>query len=83
MPLSRYQDGDIDISGVCRNVLEVYSNSRLDTDLDVSMVTDFASVKDRLCYKLVSAPRNKELLEDAPHRVVFGDLDFKERLEYL
>jgi hypothetical protein len=41
---------------------------------DASLVTDFSACKERICYKLVNADRNRELLADAPHIIVCDDL---------
>ena len=69
-----YQAGEMDIQDACHKVTDIYEASKLDLDFDISMVNSFDSVRDRLCYKLVNAERNAELLKDVPHRIVCEDL---------
>ncbi|MCR5322028.1 MAG: DUF5688 family protein [Lachnospiraceae bacterium] len=69
-----YQNGEIDMQTVCDKVLDIYRNSELGVNFDVDMINEFSSVRNRLCYKLVNADYNAELLADAPHRIVCGDL---------
>lgn len=61
------------MSDVCHQIIRTYEEHRGTLDFDVKSVTDFNRVKDRICYKLVSAERNKELLSDTPH-IRFFDL---------
>ena len=70
----RYQTGEMDMQDVCNKVIDIYESSKLDMDFDISMVNSFDSVRNRLCYKLVNAERNAELLKDVPHRIVCEDL---------
>lgn len=58
---------------VCHQIIRTYEEHKGMLDFDVKSVTDFNRVKDRICYKLVSADRNKELLSDTPH-IRFFDL---------
>ena len=61
------------MSDVCHQIIRTYEEHKGTLDFDVKSVTDFNRVKDRICYKLVSADRNKELLSDTPH-IKFFDL---------
>ena len=61
------------MSDVCQQIIRTYEEHKGTLDFDVKSVTDFNRVKDRICYKLVSADRNKELLSDTPH-IKFFDL---------
>ena len=47
----------------CMNALSCSEN-----DIDVGNITDFAYVKDKVCYKLVNTGMNSELLSTVPHR---------------
>lgn len=47
----------------CMNALSCAEN-----DIDVGDITDFAYVKDKVCYKLVNTSMNRELLSTVPHR---------------
>ena len=69
----KYRNG-IGLDRIIEEIGAVHNSHRAECDFDPSMVTDFDRVKNKLCYKLVSAPRNKELLCDAPHLIVCGDL---------
>lgn len=61
------------MSDVFHQIIRTYEEHRGTLDFDVKSVTDFNRVKDRICYKLVSADRNKVLLSDTPH-IKFFDL---------
>lgn len=68
----QYQEGRT-MENICREIIGVYEEHKVHTDFDVSCVTDFAKVQNRICYKLVNAEKNEELLADAPH-VMLEDL---------
>lgn len=61
------------MADVCQLIIRVYEEHKLETDFDVTFVTDFDKVKDRICYKLRNAEHNQELLSDTPF-VGFHDL---------
>ena len=62
----QYQDGRT-MESICRELIHVYEEHKVQTDFDVSAVTDFEKVQNRICYKLINAEKNEELLADAPH----------------
>lgn len=68
----QYQEGRT-MESICREIIGIYEEHKVHTDFDVSCVTDFAKVQNRICYKLVNAEKNEELLSDAPH-VMLEDL---------
>lgn len=57
---------------VCQ-IQETYEEHRNTRNLDVNSVLDFDAAKTKICYKLVNADRNRELLQQMPHRL-FQDL---------
>lgn len=69
---ARYQDG-LTMEAVCREVMRVYGENRVAQDFDSSVVTDFNQAKDRICFKLVNAEKNRELLADIPY-IPYHDL---------
>lgn len=52
---------------------EIYKREMPQYSIDVSFFTDFDSVKDRICYEIINAKENEELLKDLPH-IRFLDL---------
>lgn len=68
----QYQEGRT-MESICREIIRVYEENVVHTDFDVSYVTDFAKVQNRICYKLINAEKNETLLADAPH-VMLEDL---------
>ena len=58
---------------ICERIIRVYNENKVTDDFDISMVTDFSRAKNRICYKLVNAERNAELLKTVPH-VLVADL---------
>ena len=67
-----YKAGE-SMATICQQIIKVYEENKVTTDFDVSSVTEFERVNDRICYKLINAERNQELLANAPH-VKFHDL---------
>ena len=70
----RYKDGDATVPVIVSEIISVYESHKVTMPFDASMVTDFSACQSKLCYKLVNADRNKELLSDAPHIIVCDDL---------
>jgi hypothetical protein len=68
----QYQDG-MPMDEVIKKVIDTYEQNKVTGRFDVSMVTDYASVSNRICVKLVNAAKNQDLLADAPH-VMVSDL---------
>lgn len=60
-----YQDG-MTMEAVCKEVMRLYEQGKAERGFDSRMVTDFNRAKDRICFKLVNAEKNRELLADIP-----------------
>ena len=58
---------------IIAEVERAYNTYKAEQDFDVSSITDFNLVQDKICYKLVNRDKNKELLADAPY-LPFCDL---------
>lgn len=58
---------------ILAEIERAYNTYKAEQDFDVSSITDFNLVQDKICYKLVNRDKNKELLADAPH-LPFHDL---------
>lgn len=70
----RYKDGDASVPVIVSEIISLYEGNKNAMSFDPSLVTDFSVSRDRICYKLINADRNKELLSDAPHVIVCDDL---------
>lgn len=70
----RFKAGDATLPVIVSEIISVYESHKTTMSFDASLVTDFSACKERICYKLVNAERNKELLVDAPHIIVCDDL---------
>lgn len=70
---SDYQEGR-SVESIFREIIRIYETHKVEVDFDISMVTDFENVKDRICVRLVNSEKNTNLLADAPHVMVAGDL---------
>lgn len=55
------------MESVCREIIRVYEEHKVHSDFDVTYVTDFSKVQNRICYKLINAEKNATLLADSPH----------------
>lgn len=63
-----YEKGKINLREAENEILKVYSGGRSGTDQDMSYITDFEKVKDKLIFRLVNAELNSSLLNEIPHR---------------
>lgn len=70
----RYKAGDAAVPVIVSEIISVYESHKVTMPFDASMVTDFSACQSKICYKLVNADRNRELLADAPHMFVCDDL---------
>lgn len=52
---------------------QIYRRDTPQESIDMNFFTDFDSVKDRICFEIINAKENEELLRDIPH-VPFLDL---------
>ncbi len=62
-----FNTGNSDIVSVAERIISVYEHSAGKVDFDVAAITDFSFCKEKICFKLVNAKRNKKLLEEAPN----------------
>ena len=67
-----YKEGRT-LESIVNAVSAVYEQHKVETDFDVERISDYDAVKDRICFKLINAEKNKELLKDVPY-VPFMDL---------
>ena len=67
-----YQNGNID--DVLREIADVYLEHRVTTDFDISNITDFKKVKDRIKARLLGTEGNASLMEQRPFKAVYEDL---------
>lgn len=58
------------MENICKEIMEVYESHCISCNFDITLVTDFDRVKDNVCFKVVNAERNKELLKIVPHKLV-------------
>lgn len=70
----RYKAGNAAIPVIVSEIISLYESHKVTMPFDASMITDFSACKAKVCFKLVNADRNKELLSDAPHLIVCDDL---------
>lgn len=61
-----YENG-MALSEVVSRLIGIYENSAPVHPVDMDFFRDFTQVKDRICYKLVNAGKNEELLKRIPH----------------
>lgn len=62
-----YQEG-VTFTDCLKKVVNVYENSRTETNINMDFFTDYEKVKGRLVYKLINFEKNKELLDQIPYR---------------
>ena len=65
----RIQDG-AEMDDVLGQIVATYQAHYIDHDMDVSAVTDFDNVKDKIVCKLINEESNRQFLEDKPYTKV-------------
>lgn len=58
------------MANICREIMAIYEKHCIECDFDITVVTDFNRVKDNVCFKVINAEKNKELLATTPHKVL-------------
>lgn len=61
-----YEEG-VPLSVIVDKICIIYQEDTPKEKVDISFFKEFEQVKDRICYKLISAKRNSGLLEQIPH----------------
>lgn len=61
-----YENG-IPFAAIIERILKIYQEETPEESVDMSFFKHFEEVKDRLCYRLISAEQNRELLTGIPH----------------
>lgn len=62
-----YKKG-MSIEEIMETLRKLYSNSRIDGDIDMSFFTDYERVSEKVVIKLINYDKNVQLLESVPHR---------------
>lgn len=62
-----YEDGR-NIEDILSDIARIRQMHDSPSDLDVTAITDFSRVKDKIAAKLINTEHNKEYLADKPHR---------------
>ncbi len=61
-----YNNG-ISLSEIIENVVRIYKQDMRGKNLNMAFFKSFERVRDRICYRLISAEKNRKLLEDIPY----------------
>ncbi len=67
-----YKEGRT-LESIVNALSAVYEQHKVETDFAVEQISDYEAVKSRICYKLINAEKNQELLKEIPY-VPFMDL---------
>lgn len=70
--LDAYNEG-VPLTNIVERILDILQKDSPDGDVDMSFFHHFEKVKDRICYRIISAEKNLELLQKIPHKLY---LDF-------
>ena len=66
---SQYEDGR-QLEDILKAIVEVRISHEMPQDFDVSRLTNFDTVKERITCRLVNAEQNAEYLSDKPHTMI-------------
>lgn len=61
-------EGGVTMQSLLDKILQVYRQDTPKEDVDMTFFKDFEQVKDKICFKLISAEQNQELLSKVPHK---------------
>lgn len=53
---------------IVEKILDIYKDDMPKKSVDMGFFRDFSQVRNRICYRLVAADKNKELLDRIPHK---------------
>ncbi|MBP5197813.1 MAG: hypothetical protein J6033_02055 [Lachnospiraceae bacterium] len=67
--LEEYENGT-SLDDLAKMLISIYENDTFSLNVDMEFFKDFASVKDSICYKLISVEKNEELLKTIPYSEV-------------
>lgn len=62
-----YEAG-VTLQAIVERILQIYEEDTPKESVDMSFFKNFDAVKDRICYRLISAEQNQELLGRIPHQ---------------
>ncbi|MBQ9550933.1 MAG: hypothetical protein IJU87_08980 [Lachnospiraceae bacterium] len=63
-----YRKGKMNIKEIVNEILRIYTKEKNVCGVNMSYLTDFDSVREKLIYRLINAEKNESLLKDIPHR---------------
>lgn len=66
----RYLDG-VSMEDIYDDILKVYEENLPAEDFDISIFEDYTKAKERIVMKLINAEKNKKLLEQVPHILIY------------
>lgn len=61
------------LASIVNAIAATYEQNKVENNFCVDRIASYDSVKDRICFKLINAEKNQELLQDVPY-VPFMDL---------
>lgn len=62
-----YEEGE-SLGNIIRQIVDRYEKHREEGEIDVSFFGDYTQVRTKLACKLIHTERNREMLQDVPHR---------------
>ena len=63
-----YQNGK-KIDSICTEIIDIYKRNDTDMyDMDMFQLAEYGKINDKICFRLVNAQKNQELLRKVPHR---------------
>ncbi len=76
----QYEKGELSVKECAELIVKLYNSSSCDIDFDVSSITDFEKVKDRIIVSIYNTEKNAEKLAEMPHRRI-EDLSIYYRID--
>jgi len=68
-----YYERGIPFAIIVERILQIYEEDTPAENIDMSFFREFEKVKDRICFRLISAGQNQELLQKIPH-IIYLDM---------
>lgn len=62
-----YEEGQ-SMEEIVEEIKKIYHQSKMEGDLNMDFFTNYENAKENIVYKLINYEKNRELLEDVPHR---------------
>ena len=60
------------VEAIAENLRDIFKRNRLVKSVDLSTFTDYEKAKKQIAFKIINYEKNRELLKEVPHKVIYN-----------